>query len=86
MDPLYLQYINKTGADLCNTGGRYGGSAIAAVFLKEFIDGLLPDDKAPAKDDDEPFKPSIAWAHLDIAGCMQMGKGSAPYDINGGMS
>jgi hypothetical protein len=45
------------------TGGRYGGSCTAALFLKPFAEGI------EAKDGQ---KPSMQWAHLDIAGSMEV--------------
>lgn len=45
------------------TGGRYGGSCTAALFLKPFAEGI------EAKDGQ---KPAMQWAHLDIAGSMEV--------------
>jgi len=75
----YLEYINKTGHDLCNTGGRYGGACTAAIFLKQFIAGLEPKED----DDGANDKPQIQYAHLDIAGVMSMGPSAQAYDIKG---
>lgn len=74
----YLKYIDGTGADLCNTGGRAGGSKFsviprlipdsseaeylrpgctAAIFLKQFVAGLNPEDGEEKED-----KAKIAYA------------------------
>jgi len=45
------------------TGGRDGGSCTAALFLKPFAEGI------EAKDGQEP---AMKWAHLDIAGSMEV--------------
>ncbi len=37
LDPEYGEQIKSHIADLQNTGGRYGGSVTAAMFLKEFV-------------------------------------------------
>lgn len=52
LEESYMELIKTPMADLKNTGGRYGGSITAALFLKEFIE------------DQEKTE----WAHLDIAG------------------
>lgn len=44
-------------------GERYGGANIAAAFLKEFVHGLTGEEKD---------KTDIKWAHLDIAGTMDV--------------
>ncbi|WFC98816.1 hypothetical protein MYAM1_001548 [Malassezia yamatoensis] len=59
----YLPQISKTNADLVNTGGRPAGSATAAIFLKQFVVGL--EDRAKGT------KPSVDYAHIDIAGSME---------------
>ncbi|KAF9764160.1 Cytosol aminopeptidase [Nosema granulosis] len=38
LSSLYLSSMKSTVADLKNVGGRFGGSAIAAIFLNEFIE------------------------------------------------
>ena len=45
------------------TGGRSAGSCTAALFLKPFAEGI------EAKDGQEP---AMKWAHLDIAGTMEV--------------
>ncbi|KAI0283682.1 leucine aminopeptidase [Russula aff. rugulosa BPL654] len=63
LDEEFGPQINSSNADLCNTGGRPGGSCTAALFLKSFVDGIEPgtgDEKAP-----------LRWAHIDIAGTME---------------
>ena len=46
------------------TGGKPGGSCTAALFLKAFVEGIEP------KEGEE--QPAIQWAHLDIAGAMEV--------------
>lgn len=58
--------IYSSNADLQNTGGRPGGSCTAALFLKAFAEGSTGD------------KPTMAWAHIDIAGVMEYTRG-CPY-------
>jgi len=77
----YLEYINKTGSDLCNTGGRAGGSCTAAIFLKQFVDGLEPVEGE--EQDDKKSEPKIAYAHLDIAGVMMLSTAAQAYDTKG---
>jgi len=62
LDEEYGPQIYSSNADLCNTGGRPGGSCTAALFLKAFVDGI------EAKDGCEP---PLRWAHIDIAGVME---------------
>jgi leucyl aminopeptidase len=52
LPPEMEELIKSPIADLKNTGGRFGGSINAALFLQHFVQG---DRKVP-------------WAHLDIAG------------------
>ena len=47
-----------------STGGKPGGSCTAALFLKAFVEGI------DSKDGKEP---SLQWAHIDIAGTMEVG-------------
>ena len=51
------------------TGGKPGGSCTAALFLKAFLDGIEP------KEGEE--QPAVQWAHLDIAGAMEVRDDSA---------
>ncbi|KAI5480452.1 leucyl aminopeptidase [Pseudohyphozyma bogoriensis] len=73
LDEGYMSQINTTGMDLCNTGGRLAGSCTAAIFLSRFIDGLIVDGKPSDKDASE----LIRWAHIDIAGVMDLSKPDA---------
>lgn len=59
LNDSYLKQIDGTPADLCNTGGRPAGACTAAIFLKQFVDGINGDD------------PKRQWAHCDIAGTME---------------
>lgn len=63
LDEGYREQIDGSNADLCNIGGRPAGSCTAALFLKDFVEGVNP-----VTEDDEP---AIRWAHLDIAGTME---------------
>jgi hypothetical protein len=45
------------------TGGKPAGSCTAALFLKAFVDGL---------DAGEGKEPPLKWAHIDIAGTMEV--------------
>lgn len=38
LSQFYLHFMKSEVADLKNAGGRYGGSATAAIFLNEFVD------------------------------------------------
>lgn len=46
------------------TGGSRAGCCTAALFLKSFVEGVDPADGAE--------EPAIRWAHLDIAGSMEV--------------
>ncbi|KAH0837767.1 cytosol aminopeptidase [Lanmaoa asiatica] len=63
LDEDYGPQIYSSNADLCNMGGKLGGSCTAALFLKAFVDGIEP------KEGEE--QPAVQWAHLDIAGAME---------------
>ncbi|KZV83687.1 hypothetical protein EXIGLDRAFT_777292 [Exidia glandulosa HHB12029] len=52
LNEAYGPAISGSNADLCNTGGRWGGACTAAWFLRAFVDGI-----------DEG---KISWAHIDI--------------------
>jgi len=71
LDDEYGPQIHSSNADLCNTGGRLGGSCTAALFLKAFVDGIEPE----AGKNDAPLR----WAHVDIAGTMESTTGTPPY-------
>ncbi|GAA6015905.1 hypothetical protein JCM8202_005338 [Rhodotorula sphaerocarpa] len=78
LDEGYTSQINGTGMDLCNTGGRLGGSCTAAIFLKRFVDGLIVDGT-----DNENQEGLIRWAHIDIAGTMDLASGDGGYNLKG---
>ncbi|KAF7297466.1 Leucine aminopeptidase [Mycena indigotica] len=67
LDEDYGPQIYSSNADLCNTGGKPGGSATAALFLKHFVHGLGK---------------TIEWAHIDIAGTMEATR-EKPYLLTG---
>ncbi|KAJ3799692.1 leucine aminopeptidase, partial [Lentinula aff. detonsa] len=67
--------IYSSNADLCNTGGRPGGSCTAALFLKAFAYGIEAEDGSNAET-------AMKWAHLDIAGTMDATR-PTPYQENG---
>lgn len=73
LDDEYSSQITGSNADLCNVGGRSGGSCTAALFLKSFVDGI--DEKNGIAD-------KCRWAHIDIAGSMEADKPS-PYQYRG---
>jgi aminopeptidase len=62
LDEDFGPQIYSSNADLCNTGGRPGGSCTAALFLKAFADGIESKDGQAAR---------LKWAHVDIAGTME---------------
>ncbi|KII93026.1 hypothetical protein PLICRDRAFT_35203 [Plicaturopsis crispa FD-325 SS-3] len=59
LDSEYGPQIHSSNADLCNTGGRPGGACTAALFLREFVEGIEPAE--------EGEEPEVRWAHIDIA-------------------
>ncbi|KAI0960807.1 hypothetical protein AcV7_000089 [Taiwanofungus camphoratus] len=69
LDEEFGPQIYSSNADLCNTGGRPGGSCTAALFLKAFVEGIEPEQEGEV--------PAVRWAHLDIAGTMEATRGSA---------
>ncbi|KAG2100040.1 hypothetical protein BD769DRAFT_1394033 [Suillus cothurnatus] len=73
LDEDYDPQIYSSNADLCNIGGKPGGSCTAALFLKAFVDGI------ESKDGQEP---SVRWAHIDIAGTMEFMR-PIPYQEKG---
>jgi len=77
--PLHADYklhIKAVTGDLSNTGGRSGGSCSAAIFLKEFVEGV---------DAEGDEKPRTAWAHIDIAGVMKTSEQAPSYLSRGGV-
>ncbi|GAA5850143.1 hypothetical protein JCM9279_003541 [Rhodotorula babjevae] len=78
LDEGYTKQIAGTGMDLCNTGGRLAGSCTAAIFLKRFVDGLIVDGS-----DNENQDGLIRWAHLDIAGVMDLAASDGGYNLSG---
>ncbi|KDN42980.1 putative cytosol aminopeptidase [Tilletiaria anomala UBC 951] len=68
LDDEYLRYIDSSNADLCNRGTP-AGSACAAIFLKQFVDGLEDRSKLSANADEG--KPTVRYGHIDIAGTME---------------
>ncbi|KAI0713970.1 cytosol aminopeptidase family, catalytic domain-containing protein [Earliella scabrosa] len=73
LDEEYGPQIYSSNADLCNTGGKRAGSCTAALFLKNFVDGVEPADGEDA--------PKIRWAHVDIAGSMEATASSAYQEV-----
>jgi len=74
LDDGFASQINSSNADLCNTGGRSGGSCTAALFLKSFVAGLEKSKQSGAG--------SVRWAHIDIAGTMEASR-ALPYQRKG---
>ena len=69
LPPDMEELIKSPIADLKNTGGRYGGSINAALFLQHFV---------------KPERgPKIPWAHLDIAGPASIDR-ERGYNARGG--
>ncbi|KAA1129164.1 hypothetical protein PGTUg99_032295 [Puccinia graminis f. sp. tritici] len=66
-DDFYMRQIDSSNADLCNTGGRTAGSCTAAIFLREFVDGLACN----AKEGSDQAQDTVEYAHIDIAGAME---------------
>jgi len=73
LDDEYGPQIHSSNADLQNTGGRPAGSCTAALFLKPFAEGIEAKDGA---------EPTLKWAHIDIAGCMEATR-PGPYQEKG---
>ena len=71
LDDEFSPQITCSNADLCNNGGRSGGSCTAALFLKSFVSGVDKTDE---------FK--TRWAHIDIAGSMDTDR-PLPYQYKG---
>lgn len=71
LDEEFGPQIRSSNADLCNTGGPWGGSCTAALFLKEFVHGV-----------DSDAADAIRWAHIDIGGTMEALR-AGPYTPEG---
>ena len=67
LSPEYSEGLKSPIADLKNSGGRSGGACSAAYFLSQFVDG----------------KDSIDWAHLDIAGVMDVASPKGYFQYKG---
>ncbi|EGG12142.1 uncharacterized protein MELLADRAFT_54777 [Melampsora larici-populina 98AG31] len=80
-DDTYMGQIDGTNADLCNTGGRTAGSCTAAIFLREFVDGLACNATG-TEAQEKPTEDTVAYAHLDIAGSMECTKPEG-YNLKG---
>ena len=72
LDDAYLPAISGSNADLMNTG-KPAGSCTAALFLKNFVEGLSETEGEEAR---------VRWAHIDIAGTMEVDRGE-PYQYKG---
>jgi hypothetical protein len=59
----FVSHANHKNFIGIQTGGRPAGSCTAALFLKPFAEGI------EAKNGEEP---AMKWAHLDIAGSMEV--------------
>ncbi|CAD6899066.1 unnamed protein product [Tilletia controversa] len=66
----FLYSIDSSNADLCNRG-MPAGSAVAAIFLKQFVEGL-PERGGDGK--------GVRYLHADIAGTMEDNKGNDYQD------
>ncbi|RHZ63720.1 hypothetical protein Glove_328g18 [Diversispora epigaea] len=92
----YIESLKKsTVADLGNDGGRGGGASIAAIFLKEFVNGLTDVEEEEKKSesnnsieklneelDDADEERKIRYAHIDMAGSMLTSQDSG-YNVKG---
>lgn len=76
LDDRYLAVIDTSYADVVNRG-LPAGACTAAIFLKQFVEGL--EDRAKGK------PATVRYAHLDIAGPMDA-LFSSPYQDKGGMT
>jgi leucyl aminopeptidase len=70
LPPEMEELIKSPIADLKNTGGRFGGSINAALFLQHFVVTKAAKKKIP-------------WAHLDIAGPASLDR-ERGYNSRGG--
>ena len=77
LDDAFAPQIESSNADLCNTGGKPGGSCTAALFLKAFVEGI-----EPAGNESADAVPRTRWAHIDIAGSMEATR-AGPYQYAG---
>ena len=66
------QIYESSNADLCNTGGRPAGSCTAALFLKNFVEGL----------EEGEGEEGVKWAHVDIAATIESSR-VGPYQKKG---
>ncbi|CAG8520255.1 5807_t:CDS:2, partial [Scutellospora calospora] len=92
LDSKYCEVLKKSiVADLVNVGQRgMGGSCVAAIFLKEFVDGLTDDTNVNEEenniekliDADADMDKKIRYAHIDIAGSMITSRDSG-YHVKG---
>ncbi len=71
LDDEYMHSIDHTNADLANQG-RPAGSATAAIFLKQFVEGL--EDRSKLKEGSQEGRPTVRYAHIDIAGTSEPGR------------
>ena len=73
----YRKSVTKsTVADLINNAGRSAGACTAAVFLKEFVNGLHVEGSENTDEEDTENKDNdsgeiIRYAHIDIAATME---------------
>ncbi|KLO07529.1 leucine aminopeptidase [Schizopora paradoxa] len=80
LDDEFGPQIWSSNADLCNLGGKPAGSCTAALFLKAFVDGIETTNTKDA--DGSERKPTVRWAHVDIAGTMEAVR-PGPYQPKG---
>jgi leucyl aminopeptidase len=72
----YAEKIKSDVGDVKNTGDGTAGTITATMFLKNFVE--LDDAKKKKRGAKESVKPSVKWAHLDIAGMAWVTK-NKPY-------
>lgn len=79
LDDEYLKLIDGFNADLRNTG-KPAGSCTAAIFLKQFVEGL--EDREKLVEGSNEGRPTVRYAHLDIAGAASADR-PTPYQDKG---
>lgn len=74
LDDRYLRVIDGSYADVVNRG-LPAGACTAAIFLKQFVEGLENRSTGAAA--------TVRYAHIDIAGTMEAPQNASPYQDKG---
>ena len=61
---MTLLVVSSISQALFHMGSKDAGSCTAALFLKAFVDEIEPKEGEA--------QPAVRWAHLDIAGAMEV--------------